>query len=360
MRIAYFIHALRNAGGTERVLTVKANALAEVPGYEIHVITARQRGVAPVFPLSPKVRLHNLGTNENSIRFKRRLNNLLRSIKPDITVSLSARTVKRLPSLSDGSKKVGEFHFTHDKYQFKYGYGLFGMCYADWRTHSLESAAKKLDAFVVLTRADAERWSEVTRRVHQIYNPLTFNPLKVPPLSKDKRAVAVGRLSEEKNFQDAIYAWKIVSRKYPDWTLDIFGEGPLRQNLEGLIAKNGLQGKVRLMGFSANIREEMSRSRFLVMTSRHEGFPMVLLEAMASGIPPVSYNCPTGPREIIDDGRNGFLVGNGNVSELAERIIEMIEGKSTLLAKAALETADMFTMGRIIPQWIELFESLVH
>lgn len=357
MRIAYCIHSLHNSGGMERVLTLKANALAALPGYEVHIIAAALHGRKPCFPVDPAVRVHDLDLNEHlhPRRYARRLEALLCEISPDITVSLAGTELKALPRMQDGSVKMAEFHFSHDKFYLKYG----RTPYARWRTRRLEKAAAKLARFVVLTEEDRKAWSAVLNNVAQIYNPLTFRSPEKAAL-QNKRCIAVGRLEYQKNFTDLIQAWSIVAGKHPDWTLDIFGEGSERGRLEKEIAKASLEGKVVLRGRSSQIRQEMLSSSCLVMSSRFEGFPMVLLEAAACGLPMVSYACPMGPSEIIRSGENGYLAPAGDVQALAEGILSVIEHPDRAqLGAASAQTAEAFTPEIIIPQWCALFESVV-
>ena len=359
MRIAYCIHSLHNSGGMERVLTLKANALATLPGYEVHIIAAALHGRKPCFATAPAVQVHDLDLNEHlhPRRYARRLEALLCEIRPDITISLAGTELKALPKMQDGSVKMAEFHFSHDKFYLKYGRTL----YARWRTRRLEKAVSRLDRFVVLTHEDQADWQRALPGfpVEQIYNPLTFRSPEKAAL-QNKRCIAVGRLEYQKNFTDLIRAWKIVASKHPDWTLDIFGEGSERGRLEKEIAKASLEGKVVLRGRSSQIRQEMLESSCLVMSSRFEGFPMVLLEAAACGLPMVSYACPMGPAEIIQDGVNGYLAPAGDVKALAEGILSVIEHPDRAqLGAASARTAEAFTPEIIIPQWDQLFHSIV-
>ena len=361
LRIAYCIHSLHNSGGMERVLTLKANALAERPGCEVHVIAASLRGRKPCFPLSPEVHLHDLGVREH-LRprlFRRKLSAVLKEIRPDVTISLSGRELRFLPSIGDGSAKVAEFHFPREKFFYKYGHLPFGKAYAAFRTRRLERMVSRLDGFVVLTKKDCEDWRTRIAFTEQIYNPVTFTSEEKSPL-EEKRCIAVGRLNYEKNFSDLVKAWKSVAQECPDWRLDIFGDGPLRERLSKEIAAAGLDGIVRLMGRTQDIRRELLGSSLLVMTSRYEGFPMTLLEAAEAGLPLVSFSCPKGPAEIVRDGENGYLVTPGDTDALAQRIVAVIQDASLRkeMGRKAAQTAAAFSLDKIIPQWIRLLEKI--
>ena len=362
-KIVYCIHSLHRAAGMERVLTLKANALSQLPDYQITIVTAALKGRRPAFDLDPKVRLIDLGLNEHIFRglYFRRLNRTLQRLRPDICISMGGTDLFCLPRCTDGSVKIAESHFSHDKYLLKYGSSAPGRLYARLRTRRAERAVSRLDAFVVLTKADRDDWRErVPVRVEQIYNPLTFS-VQQPSALERKRCVAIGRLDAQKNFPDMIRAWKAVVRDFPDWTLDIYGEGRQREMLERLIASEGLSGKVNLRGRSSQVRREMLDSSCLVLSSTFEGFPMVLLEAAACGLPMVSYDCPCGPSEIVRDGVNGFLVRPGDIEGLATAIESVISDDSRRKAfgQASYETSSDFTLSRIISRWDEFFRSLI-
>ena len=344
----------------ERVLTVKANALAALPGYEVHIVAYSLKGRKPYFPLDPAVIIHDLGLNEHlrPLTFRRRLTKVLMDIRPDVTIGLSGDELRFLPDIDDGSVKIGEFHFSHEKFFLKYGRSRIGRIYAAWRTRRLENQAARLDKFVVLTKEDRQSWLQAVPQTVQIYNPLTF-PSDTKSGLDEKRCIAVGRLVYQKNFSDMVKAWTIVAKECPDWKLDIFGDGPLRKSLAAEISTAGLDGKVRLMGRTSNVREEMLASSCLVMSSRYEGFPMTLLEAAVTGLPMVSYSCPKGPSEIIQDGVNGYLVPPGDISTLAERILSIIKdnGLRKEMGKNAAKTSTDFSLDKITAEWKRLFES---
>lgn len=359
MRIAYCIHALNLSGGIERVLTTKANYLADVLGYEIHIITARQKGRKDFFPLSEKVLRHDLDANDRMFIFKyrRRLASMLSEIRPDITVSVCDNSLYAVTKCTDGSKKLGEFHFSHEKFLMKYGASALGKIYASYRTRKLEKAVRMLDGFVVLTKADRSDWEKIRQNVDQIYNPLSFVSEEASPLSR-KRCIAAGRLESQKNFKDLIAAWKTVDARHPDWTLSIFGGGSQREALESQIKSEGLTDKVILEGNTKDIRKALLDSSCLVMSSRFEGFPMILLEGLATGLPIVSYDCPKGPSEIVTSGENGFLAKVGDTAALAQGLCDVI-GNEELRKRFGAESkrrSSEFTLDKIMTQWDALFK----
>lgn len=240
---------------------------------------------------------------------RERLSRVVEMLDPDVCVSLCGPEVRILPAVAGGRPCVAEYHFSHDKFYRKYG-GIFMYPYAWLRTHMLERAVSEYDCMVTLTEHDLPIWKRHCRRVERIFNPVTTPPGQVSRLA-EKRMIAVGRLEDQKNFKDLVSAWSIVAERCPDWRLEIFGEGKLEHALRSQIARLGLTGSVILRGVVKDIASEYSNSSALLMTSLHEGFPLALVEASSFGLPLISYDCPTGPSEIIVDAGDGGFDGDG-------------------------------------------------
>lgn len=240
---------------------------------------------------------------------RERLSRVVEMLDPDVCVSLCGPEVRILPAVAGGRPCVAEYHFSHDKFYRKYG-GIFMYPYAWLRTHMLERAVSEYDCMVTLTEHDLPIWKRHCRRVERIFNPVTTPPGQVSRLA-EKRMIAVGRLEDQKNFKDLVSAWSIVAERCPDWRLEIFGEGKLEHALRSQIARLGLTGSVILRGVVKDIASEYSNSSALLMTSLHEGFPLALVEASSFGLPLISYDCPTGPSEIIVDAGAGGFDGDG-------------------------------------------------
>lgn len=161
----------------------------------------------------------------------------------------------------------------------------------------------------------------------------------------------------QKGFDRLVSAWRIVSRKHPDWTLSIYGDG-MREQLQRQVDEEGVASSCLLKHTVQNIVDKYCESSIFVLSSRYEGFGMVIIEAMACGVPPVSFTCPCGPRDIIADGRDGLLVENGDIEGLAEKICYLIEHEDLRrkMGRQARMDVERFRIEHIAEQWKELFE----
>lgn len=221
----------------------------------------------------------------------------------------------------------------------------------------------RLDALTVLTERDRQSYAaHLNGRVRTVRIPNTIREDMAPGRAdlSARVALAAGRLSPQKGYDMLIRAWAAVAATHPDWRLRICGDGKERASLEALIRDHGLDDAVSLEGPARDIAAEMERSALFVLSSRHEGLPLVLLEAMSKGMAVVSFDCPTGPADVIDDRRNGLLVPNGDVEALAAAIVEMIEDEElrTRCAAGAAETALRYRMAAVGPRWEALMREL--
>lgn len=373
MRIVYCIAGTYNSGGMERVLSNKANYLVS-HGYEVAIVTTDQRGAQPFFRLDPRIRCIDLNINYELNNgksffnklffypFKQRkhriaLTKVLNDLSPDITVSMFCNEVSFLPSIKDGSKKILEAHFSRFK-RLQYGRkGLWRM--ADvWRNHKELRQVSHFDKFVTLTREDFDYWGEQKNMV-VIPNARTFT-CEHPAALKAKVVVAVGRYAFQKGFDMLLQAWSQVCKQERGWELHIVGEGELRDTLNLQIEILSLRDKVKLCPPTLDICQVYMGASFLVMSSRYEGFGMVLLEAQTVGLPVVSFDCKCGPSEIIEDGVTGFLVPSNDVNQLAEKMLVLIRDEELRksMGKKGFKASSRFTEEKVMRHWMNLFDEL--
>ncbi len=361
MTILYNIPATWNAGGMERVLAIKANWLA-THGHKVLIVTSDQRRLTPAFKMDASIAFHDLGINydENNgasffsklllypfkqIRHRQRLSALLKRIRPDITVSMFGNEADFLHRIKDGSKKVLEIHFSRFK-RLQYGRnGLWAL--ADrWRCRHDLTIARRYDRFVVLTEEDRGYWGSL-ENIRVIPNPRTFT-FDAPASLDSKTVLAVGRYTHQKGFDMLVKAWESIDTT--GWILRIAGSGDTLDNIPSNV----------VTGPSPDIREEYRNAAFLVMSSRYEGLPMVLIEAQAAGLPAVSFACKCGPRDVITDGDDGILVQEGDIDALAAGMKRLMEDTDLRhkMGAAAYRHSDRYDKERIMSQWESLFKEL--
>lgn len=373
MKIAYCIAGTRHSGGMERVLANKANYLVG-QGYEVVIITTDQHGAPSFFPLDEKIKCYDLGINyeENNgrsffnklihypgkqWRHKKRLTELLKKEKPDITISMFCNDVSFMPHIKDGSKKILEIHFSKYK-RIQYGRkGLWKL--ADrWLSRQDEKWVRHFDKFVVLTEEDRRYWGDL-ENITVIPNARTFTPSQTADM-ENKKVIAVGRYTYQKGFERLIEAWRLIAPDFPDWRLEIVGDGEQQATLKEMTARYGIGNSVSLVPANNEIEKHYLSSSVYAMTSRYEGLPMVLLEAQAFGLPIISFNCKCGPSDIVDNGKNGFLVEEGNVPAFASQLRKVMADVELRkkMSWNALEASKKFSVEPVMSRWMQLFESL--
>lgn len=376
MKIIYCTHSTYNPGGMERVLLNKVTYLSQLPGWEVAVVTTDQHQRPPFYPFPEKVRMTDLEINYSEDNekgawkkitgylrkrkeHKRKLTALLLKEKPDIVVSLYPSESSFIPDIKDGSRKVLELHYC--KF-FRLQYGRKGLL--GWidklRTRQDEQIVRRFDKFVVLTNEDKGYWGDLPN-IEVIPNAA----MHVSDAYSDvmnKRVIAVGRLDYQKGFDRLIQAWELVQHtgKFTDWKLDIFGQGEWQEMLQQMIDKAELQNTVCLNRPTKQIGEEYVKSDMLVMSSNYEGFPMVMIEAMACGLPVVSFDYKCGPKDIIQSGINGLLVPNGDIQALADAMMKVMEDEAyrKMLSLNARKVVDTYSEQAVMAQWIRLFTSI--
>lgn len=379
MRIAYFIENIVNHGGTERIIIDKANYLAALPGYEVFLVCPGKGDIAkPAFPIDPRVKVYHLGEEftpscslyKNPFLFTwqwikwrrslaRKVNSLAKTLNLNLSISLAYDCTK--PYRISGLPHIYESHaFRPEAESLSVMPKLMHWVVSHFFT--------KGATIVTLTKDDAVLWPEAGR-VEIIPNFTNIEPsIEYNPASK--KVIAAGTLNRFKGFDLLIQAWKKVVEKYPGYELEIFGADPTgieTDRYNNLINANGLTGKVHLRGLTDNMPCAYAEGCSFVLSSRTEGFGLVLIEAMACGIPPVAFDCPHGPSDLVDDGLNGILVPFKNLSD-AERIDLLADGLCRMLALSdeereqmsaeAMKKAASFSREAIMERWVKLFKEV--
>ena len=367
MKIIYCHADVYNPGGMERVLLNKLRGWVE-RGYDTMVVTTDQHGRPPFYEFPPEVRMVDLGinykddNNKNPIaktlgylrrrrKHRKALTELLMRERPDIVVSLFPSESSFIPDIHDGSLKMLELHFNK---QFRLQYnrkGLLGL--ADRiRTKQDEKLVRKFDNFIVLTRQDAEMWGNLPN-LGVMPNAVVTMPHKEHQPG-NHRVIAVGRLDYQKGFDRLLDAWALIpSELRKSWRLDIFGQGEWEEKLKQQIVRLGISESATVNQPTDKIFDEYAASDFLVMTSHYEGFPMVMIEAMACGVPTVCFDFLCGPRDIIANGINGIIVPEGDLQALATAMQQLMEHPEQLahLSEQAKRISEEFSQEVIMKRW---------
>lgn len=364
IKILYCIQSLCNSGGMERVLTTKANYLADHYGYEVHISEKCNEGKS-FFNLSDKVICHDLKSRNNKT-YRKNLSELLFDIQPNITISMYGSEFMFLYKIKDGSKKIVEFHFT----RYYLTYLVNGIKKLKFRfLHKIKANliqwlenkyASKYDKVILLTNKDLNIWGNKPNMCY-IYNPISFHS-KIVSNCQNKKIIAVGRYIAQKGFDRLIDAFALIAHNFPDWSLTIYGEGQDKQFLQNKIKSCNLTSQVTLQSPSKNIQEEYLSSSIFAFPSRYEGFGLVLTEAMECGLPCIAFDCDCGPSEIIINHETGYLINQNDINEFAIKLASLMRDLSRRknMGQAGRNAVSRFYENNIMEQWDRLFKELIN
>lgn len=357
MRILYVTPRIIGEGGLVRVLSIKANYFADVFGHEVHILTQNDNHIDPFYHFSEAIILHNMQLSGNRVRFLKQyiqsVKTLISKIQPDVIIVCDGLKGFFIPIFIKTQIPIlfeshGSIFNTEEKPKSSLIYNL-GIQFKKY-------AASKFDSFIVLSEESQNEW-QVSNSV-VIPNPNWLHDVTVSNLS-NKKVLTVARHSYEKGIDRLLQVWKLVSQKHPDWTLEVYGsfEDHFYQNQATQFGLNS----VHFYQPVSNIEEKYSQSSMLLMTSRYEGFPMVLIEAMTFGLPCVAFDCPCGPRAIITDNETGFLIENDDIQSYAEKVIQLIENRelAVKMSANAVKSASKYDLQTIMNTWNELLKSLI-
>lgn len=374
----YCIDTIDRLGGIEQITIAKVNALASIYGNEVWLILANNGEYA-------RTKLTNVSVIDLEIHYyendkqggyihaltdyvkkrhlhRKRLELALQEIDPDVVISTGMSEKNFLPTFKLKSNPVfiREVHFSRS-YRSEQAHSV-----REWlaakvgETLDYQWYIKKYDKIVVLTEAEKagtwEQWNKVT----VVPNPIT-KEVKMQSTCDSKITITAGRLMHVKNQDALVNIWAKVVQRHPDWTLQIFGEGPQRGDLTRKIEETGLANHVFLMGFTPEVQEQMAKASIFVLTSQTEGFSLVTLEAMSVGVPTVVYNCPGGIRYLVKDGVTGYLTPLNDEDTFVEKVCSLIENEERrkTMGQAALQESEKYRVEIITQRWLNLFRELL-
>ena len=377
-KIVYCTPALYSAGGTERVVSLKANYFADVLGYDVTIIVTEGKNSNSFFHLSDKVEVINLGLNFEEIwnvsfiekvflylkkqrNYKKLLKSELMRIRPDITITTLRREINFIIEINDGSRKIGEQHLSRSNYR-RTDPRFTNICekfFFGWWKNRVVSSLTKLDKLVVLTPDAASEWSEV-KNIMMIPDPL---PIKVESCStrSSKRVITIGRYSYEKGYDLLLKVWSIVEKKLSDWQLDIFAMGDPTPYVKMMDDLSIDKKRCHLNSSVVDVEDEYMKSSILVQPSRTEGFGLVIVEAMSCGLPVVSFDCENGPRSIITNGEDGFLIPPFDVEMFANSLMRLMSDDDLResMGEKGKQNSQRYDIDIVGQQWKQLFDELM-
>lgn len=354
-KICFLIGNLNNSGGTERVTTLIANALAQ-KDFQVSILSLAD-GKQPFFELVPSIKTYSLYTKK--ISFKKNFFGAVWRIRKFVTqhqidtlvVVDSISCIFTVPALFGLNIK----HICWEHFNFNVNLGV------KYRDIGRKWAAKYCDYVVTLTKRDKELWEQgiknIKAKIIPIANPSPFEVQENMPSLDYKTILCVGRLTYQKGFDLLITAWARVAQQVPDWKIVIVGSGEDELMLKQMAKDFAVEDSIVFAGQQKNMDRFYRQASFFCMSSRFEGLPMVLLEAQSYGLPMVAFDCDTGPAEIIQDNINGKLVESKSIDELAQAILNMSKEDSyiysNMVHNSILSTKN-WSLDNIYKKWCKI------
>ncbi len=364
MKILYIVPDVNNEGGVARVLSIKANYLIEKFGYDITILTQNNGNSSPFYEFNRKIEFHDMLLKGNIFKFfnafRKNINQKIKQINPDIVLvcdnGLKAYTIPYFKKSK--TPIIFECHGSRFVEDFENNTTFFRKIISNIKYKFKKISASKFNKLICLSSESLKEWN--TKNALLITNPVWFESNSVSKL-QNKKAIIVARHSFEKGLDRILPIWKKIVEKQTDWQLEIYGKSSENQEIEKIILTLNLEKNVTLFEPIKNIQEKYLDASMYLMTSRHEGFPMVLIEAMALGLPCIAYDCPVGPRAIIVDKENGFLIENGNETEFVIAIEKLIENENLRveMGKKAKISSEKFNLDLIMKIWNDLFKEII-
>lgn len=354
--IYLLLDTITNRAGTERAVINLANNL-HANGHRVSLVSVCTKEGEPSFQVEKGIEVHHLGIRlygnalaRKTVYFKayRRIKALYKKREPVLLIGTNIFINTILSQISNRGRifTIGCEHISYDIAR-PITKRMRGFLYSG------------LDAVVALTKRDQQSFEAILRgrsKAYVIPNQVSFTTVQ-RDATTHKQMLAIGRLTYQKGFEFMIEDASRVLRERPDWKLIIVGDGENESMLRKEIASRNMESQIEIHPSTPEIRKYYESSAIYLMTSRFEGLPMVLLEAEAYALPIISYDCPTGPRELIETGRNGFLVPMEAHEDFADKL-RLLMDDETLRKKMGQESELMvksYSPANIYECWKKLF-----
>ena len=364
MKLLYITNGINGAGGLERVLSIKASYLADFYGYQVTILSLNNAHLNPFYTFSDKIKMKSIRVGGNPLQYTisyiKEIQKVVSGLNPDVIAVCDDGLKAFFTPLVLGKKTpiIYERHVSKLIEQ-QDSDGFIKRITTKVKWVLMDALGNQFKKFVVLTDGNLLEWQHL-KNLQVISNPLSFYPKESSALDS-KKVIAVGKQGYQKGYDLLLPAWKIVNQKFPEWKLEIYGSFDPASNLEKLAKDLKIDTSVSFNIPVKEIQQKYLEASIYVMSSRYEGFGMVLTEAMACGVPCVSFNCNYGPSDIVKNGIDGYLVAPQNSEELASKLLLLIENEQLRkeMGVNAKENVKRFLPEIIVKQWDELFKNLV-
>ncbi|WP_179994279.1 glycosyltransferase family 4 protein [Acinetobacter sp. YH1901136] len=340
MKILFVINSLKSRSGTERVAISLANYLSNFPNSEIMIANRDTDRKNAAYPVMNNVKIIDL--DGSYLSFFHKLKQNVKQNKYDFVVVHNMGRLSLLCLFLSNFVKI--ISFEHSSFISRSVLVRFFSKIFYYKIHKV----------VVLTKNEFQNFSHIHKKVIHVPNFTSYYDSSRQMIEKNKNIVlSVGRLDSNKNIIHVLKAWHKKIDILHNWELHIYGEGDQKNFLLNFVEENSISN-IYFKGVIENPELAYESAKIFVMTSKFEGLPMVLIEAQCFGLPIVAYNCPYGPSDVIDDGKNGFLVENQNVDAFAEALEKLITSKSLIkeFTEKSLLNSENYKPEKIVNIWI--------
>jgi glycosyltransferase involved in cell wall biosynthesis len=362
MKLLYITNGINGSGGLERVLAVKASYLAEKFDYQVHILTLNNGYSNPFYEFSPLISYYDIKACGNPLRYflsyRNGIKKVLNKVIPDV-ISVCDDGLKGLLFPLIFGRKIPTIYERHVSLQIfnLVNTTLYQLLKSKILYNLMQFGASRFKKFIVLTDGNLKDWKLTNLVV--IPNPLPFENQEKSSL-KNKKVIAVGKQSFQKSYDRLLKIWSIIKKNHPEWELEIYGKLNPALVLENMAENLGLSDCVKFYPPTKDISSKYKEASIYVMTSRFEGFGMVLIEAMSFGLPCVAFDCPFGPSDIIKNNEDGFLIEDGNIAEFSKKLSLLINngGLRKDFGNKAIKNLSKYRAETIVQQWDLLFNQL--
>lgn len=360
-KLLYITTNLQGSGGVARVLSVKLNYLSETLGYDIHVVTTNNKSDTFFYKFSSNIEFHkidikNIGFH-NLLKYRKKLQSILDKVQANIIINCdNGLKGVLLPYLvKTDALLIFEKHSSWNLKTATHNESLKNRM----ANFIFDRSTNKYQKIILLNEADKTDYK--ANNIKVIPNPLCVEWPKEKSTLKNKVALAVGRYSPEKQFDMLLKIWQQVVIDSPDWVLKIYGESDTNDSLKNLTRKLKIENNVKLFPPTKDIAKEYQNASMLLNTSSSEAFGMVLIEAMAYGLPVIAFNEASGPKSLIENNTNGFLINSFDLQAYTNKVQVLIKDEA-LRKKIGANTCTSvkkYDLNVIMQQWEELFHSMM-